>query len=255
MKSFVLNFKEIDKSMIADVGGKGVNLGELTKIDNINIPDGFCITTSAYKKTIENNIELNNLFDDLSKLKSVDREKISLVSNDIRNVIENIIIDKEIEKEIIIELANYDKEQSFAVRSSATAEDLPTASFAGQQDTYLNIKGNEEVIAHVIKCWASLFTDRAVTYRIKNGFDHRKVFISVLVQKMVMSESSGIMFTADPMTSDRKTLSIDAGFGLGEALVSGIVNPDIYKVQDENISKKNIGIKNIEIKPMLGGKT
>jgi len=108
----------------------------------------------------------------------------------------------------------------------------PYASFAGQQDTYLNIKGRDKIIEYIIKCWASLFTDRAVTYRIENGFDHRKALLSVVVQKMVMSESSGIMFTADPMTSDRKTLSIDVGFGLGEALVSGLVNLDIYKVVD-----------------------
>src|SRR5690606_33321155 len=99
------------------------------------------------------------------------------------------------------------------------------ASFAGLQDTYLNIKGREEIIKHVIKCWASLYTDRAVVYRIRNGFDHRKVSLSVVIQKMVLSEASGILFTADPVTSDRKTMSIDAGFGLGEALVAGLINP------------------------------
>ena len=184
-----------------------------------------------------------------------DRDKISSVSKQIREIIENIKIDSDVENEILSELSNYDKDKSFAVRSSATAEDLPTASFAGQQDTYLNIKGEHEIISYAAKCWASLFTDRAVTYRIKNKFDHKKVLLSVVIQEMVMSEASGTMFTADPMTSDRKTLSIDAGFGLGEALVSGIVNPDIYKVKCGKIAEKNIGIKEVEIKPAASGET
>ncbi len=255
MKKYVLKFNEINKSMLMDAGGKGVNLGELAKIDNINIPDGFCVTTKAYQKTIEDNGELEKLFAELSELMPEDREKISSVSKQMREVIENIKIDSDIENEILDELFYYDKEQPFAVRSSATAEDLPTASFAGQQDTYLNIKGMHKIIRYVVKCWASLFTDRAVTYRIKNKFDHKKVLLSVVVQKMVMSEASGTMFTADPMTSDRKTLSIDAGFGLGEALVSGIVNPDIYKVKSGSIAEKNIGTKKIEIKPAAAGET
>lgn len=255
MKEYVLKFNDIDKSMIMHAGGKGVNLGELVKIDNLNIPDGFCVTTKAYEKTIEGNIELQRLFFELSGMAPDDREKISAVSKQIRKLIEAAKIDSDIEKEILNELLNYGEEQSFAIRSSATAEDLPTASFAGQQDTYLNIKGKDEIIRYISKCWASLFSDRAVTYRIKNKFDHKKVLLSVVVQKMVMSEASGIMFTADPMTSDRKTLSIDAGFGLGEALVSGIVNPDIYKVKFGNIAEKNIGIKQIEIKPAVSGKT
>ncbi len=185
MKKYVLKFKEIDKSMLMDVGGKGVNLGELTKIDDINIPDGFCVTTKAYQKTIEGNSELEKLFAELSELMLEDREKISSVSKQMREIIENIEINSHIENEILNELSNYGKDQSFAVRSSATAEDLPTASFAGQQDTYLNIKKNREIIRYITKCWASLFTERAVTYRIKNKFDHKKVLLSVVVQKMV----------------------------------------------------------------------
>ncbi len=141
------------------------------------------------------------------------------------------------------------------MRSSATAEDLPTASFAGQHDTYLNVRGKNEVLRYVVKCWASLFTDRAVTYRIQNGFDHRKVFLSVIVQKMILSDVSGTMFTADPMTSDRKTVSLDASFGLGEALVFGLVNPDTYKIRDGNIVTKRIGSKTMEILPAEDGGT
>ena len=116
---------------------------------------------------------------------------------------------------------------------------MPTASFAGQQDTYLNIVGKEAILSYISKCWASLFTDRAVIYRIQNGFDHRKVHLSVVIQKMVFPEAAGIMFTADPITSNRKVLSIDASFGLGEALVSGLVNPDSYKVREGRDIDKN----------------
>jgi len=229
MKPYVLSFNEIDKSNLMMVGGKGLNLGELTKIDSILVPDGFCITTEAYRKSIENNVELDELFQALTKLKYNEIELISKVSKKIRSVIENLTISKNIEDDIIRALSIYGENQSYAVRSSATAEDLPHASFAGQQDTYLNIRGKEDILRHVVKCWASLFTDRAVTYRIKNGFSHEQVLLCVVIQKMIMSGVSGIMFTADPMTSDRMTLSIDAGFGLGEALVSGLITPDIYK--------------------------
>jgi rifampicin phosphotransferase len=121
------------------------------------------------------------------------------------------------------------EEDACAVRSSATAEDLPTASFAGQQDTYLNIIGKTAILKHISKCWASLFTQRAVTYRLQNGFDHRKVQLAVVVQKMVFPQVAGILFTADPVSGNRKVLSIDASFGLGEALVSGLVNADQIK--------------------------
>lgn len=249
MKTYVLSFKEIDKISLMMVGGKGLNLGELSNINEIQVPKGFCVTTEAYKKSIDDNPELEVLFEKLEKLKSDDRDEISKISKNIRLIIENLTMDKEIENEITRKLSLYGVDEFYAIRSSATAEDLPHASFAGQQDTYLNIKGKNEILRHIIKCWASLFTERAVTYRIQNGFDHKKVLLSVVVQKMIMSEVSGIMFTADPMTSNRKILSIDAGFGLGEALVSGLVNPDIYKVQDGIIVDKNIGIKEMEIIP------
>jgi pyruvate,water dikinase len=255
MKPYILTFNEIDKTDLMAVGGKGLNLGVLSKIDGIRVPDGFCVTTEAYRKSIESNAELKALIEKLTELKSDDRNQISQISKSIRSVIENFRMESDIHNEITRVLSIYGGNEAYAIRSSATAEDLPYASFAGQQDTYLNIRGKDEVIKHIIKCWASLFTDRAVTYRIQNGFDHSKVLLSVVVQKMVMSEASGIMFTADPMTSDRKTLSIDAGFGLGEALVSGLVNPDIYKVVGGRITKKNIGTKEMEIRTDQRGGT
>lgn len=247
MKPYILTINEIYKTDLMAVGGKGVNLGELSRIDGIRVPDGFCVTTEAYRKTIENNVDLKELIEKLTELKADDRDKISQISKKILLVIENLKMDCDIENAITRELHIFGENEAYAIRSSATAEDLPHASFAGQQDTYLNIRGKDEVIRYVTKCWASLFTERAVIYRIKNGFDHRKVLLSVIVQRMVISEASEIMFTADPMTSNRNTLTIDAGFGLGEALVSGLVNPDIYKVVDGRITDKKIGTKEIEI--------
>lgn len=247
MNSYVLGFKEIDKTKLMIVGGKGANLGELSKINEIRVPEGFCITTEAYKKIIGDNEEFNALLGELSHLAVEDRERIAEVSGKIRRVIERIAIPKDIDEEITRHLLRLGEKNAYAVRSSATAEDLPTASFAGQQDTYLNIKGKDSILMHISKCWASLFTDRAVTYRIQNEFDHSKVYLSVVIQRMVFPKAAGIMFTADPITSNRKVLSIDASFGLGEALVSGLVNADIYKVRDSRIINKKISTKKLAI--------
>jgi pyruvate,water dikinase len=175
MSSYVLSFNEIDKTKLMVVGGKGLNLGELSKIDGIIVPEGFCITTEAYKKTVEFNEQINMLLDQLSLLQVRDREKIEEISSKIRNVIEEKEINEEIKTEVIKYISKFSEKDAYAVRSSATAEDLPLASFAGQQDTYLNVVGIDSILYHIRKCWASLFTTRAVIYRIQNGFDHRKV--------------------------------------------------------------------------------
>ncbi len=245
MASYVLGFAEIDKTKLSIVGGKGANLGELSRIKGINVPEGFCVSTEAYKRIIKDNQELDQLLDQLSLLRPSESEKISQISAKIRKVIEETAIAKEIEEQITSYITLLGKKDAYAVRSSATAEDLPTASFAGQQDTYLNITGKDAILKHISRCWASLFTDRAVIYRMQNGFDHRKVYLSVVVQKMVFPQAAGIMFTADPVTSNRKVLSIDASFGLGEALVSGLVNPDIYQVREGKIVDKKISAKKL----------
>ena len=255
MSSYVLNFKDIDKTKLAIVGGKGANLGELSRIEGIRVPEGFCITTEAYRRVIGQSAELKVLMDQLPSIKVDDREKISKISGEIQKVIEGITIPKDIDEEIACHLAKLGEMNAYAVRSSATAEDLPTASFAGQQDTYLNIKGKDSILKNVSKCWASLFTDRAVTYRIQNGFDHSKVYLSVVIQRMVFPQAAGIMFTADPITSNRKVISIDASFGLGEALVSGLVNADIYKVRDGRIIDKKISTKKLAIYALEKGGT
>lgn len=247
MSICVLPFQKIDGTMTAKAGGKGAGLGELAGIDGIRVPDGFCITTEAYGRITENNRELDALLDELATLRENEREQIRKISARIRGIIERIPIPADMAEEIEGRLAQYGPHHAFAVRSSATAEDLPTASFAGQQETYLNVIGTEEILKHIGRCWASLFTERAVTYRIRNGFDHRKVRLAVLVQKMVFPQASGILFTADPVTSSRRVASIDAGFGLGEGLVSGRVNPDVYKVRSGRIIEKKISAKKLAL--------
>lgn len=255
MSSYVLAFQEIDKSKLPVVGGKGANLGELSRIKEISVPDGFCITTEVYKRIVDSNPEFNVLIDKLSLLKVDDRGKIGQLSKKIRGVIESMDISKDIVKEISQYVLKLGEKNAYAIRSSATAEDLPLASFAGQQDTYLNIMGKDNILKYIKKCWASLYTDRAVIYRIQNDFDHRKIYLSVVIQKMVFPQTSGIMFTADPVTSNRKVVYIDASFGLGEALVSGIVNPDIYKVRQGRILDKKISTKKLAIYALKTGGT
>ncbi|ULM99180.1 phosphoenolpyruvate synthase [Peribacillus frigoritolerans] len=247
MKPYVLEFREIDKTKQMVVGGKGMNLGECSKIDGILVPEGFCVTTEAFKRVIGENDELHQLLDQLAVQKVDERKRIREISRKIRDLIEGIEIDKGIEEDIDRCLLTFGFEHAYAVRSSATAEDLPFASFAGQQDTYLNIKGKDAILQHISKCWASLFTDRAVIYRMQNGFDHRKVYLSVVIQRMIFPQASGILFTADPVSSNCKVLSIDASFGLGEALVSGLVSADNYKVQEGRIVEKKISAKKLAI--------
>jgi phosphoenolpyruvate synthase/pyruvate phosphate dikinase len=247
MSSYVLGFEDIDKTNVMVVGGKGANLGEISEIKGIRVPDGFCISTEAFKRIIGETPSINELLDQLSLLKVEDRNKISELSDKIRRLIEGTALPKDIHEEIVRHLSRRGEQNAYAVRSSATAEDLPTASFAGQQDTYLNIMGKEAILKHVSKCWASLYTERAVTYRIQNGFDHRKVHLAVVVQKMILPQAAGILFTADPVTSNRKVSSIDASFGLGEALVSGLVNADVYKVSSGKVIAKQISTKKLAV--------
>ncbi|CDQ40584.1 Phosphoenolpyruvate synthase [Virgibacillus salexigens] len=255
MGNYVLNFKEINEGDLLFVGGKGLNLGKLSRIEGIQVPEGFCVTTDAYKKIISQNAEVNTLIDQLCTLKVEDRERITEISRKIRYVIESLKIPTVIEEEIFYSYTKLGEDEAFAIRSSATAEDLPNASFAGQQDTYLNIVGKEAILKHISKCWASLFTDRAVTYRMQNNFDHRKVYLSIIIQRMVFPKGSGILFTADPVTSNRRVLSIDASFGLGEALVSGLVTADNYKVREGELIEKMISTKKIAIYALKSGGT
>lgn len=255
MNSFVFRLPDLDKTKHQIAGGKGANLGELTRIEGIHVPDGFCLSTEAFRKTLRESPSISELLIQLSHITLRERDKIGELSSEIRSIIEAIAIPAEIQEEITRELLQFSKRTAFAVRSSATAEDLPAASFAGQQDTYLNIIGTDSILKHISKCWASLFTERAIVYRLQNGFDHRKVYMSVIIQKMIFPQVSGILFTADPVTSNRKMLSIDASFGLGEALVSGLVNADNYKVRDGVIVDKKVSTKKQAVYSIKNGGT
>ncbi|HEY9658870.1 MAG TPA: phosphoenolpyruvate synthase, partial [Allocoleopsis sp.] len=255
MSSYVLGLQDIDQTKIMLVGGKGANLGELFKIEGILVPDGFCVSTIAFKRIIEETPSIHELLDQLSLLTVDDRDKISELSSEIRRVIEGIAIPEDMSEAIAPFLSRLGEENAYAVRSSATAEDLLTASFAGQQDTYLNLIGKEAILKHISKCWASLFTERAIIYRLQNGFDHRKVSLSVVVQQMIFPQAAGIVFTADPVTGHRKVVSIDASFGLGEAIVSGRVNADNYKVRNGKIIDKKISTKKLAIYALEEGGT
>jgi phosphoenolpyruvate synthase/pyruvate phosphate dikinase len=214
---YVRDLRELGEAQVASVGGKAANLGELTRIGGVRVPAGFCLTTAAFRRV-------------MAGVALPDPGAAS--GAEVRQAIESVPIPADIRDAVIEAL---DEHAAYAVRSSATAEDLPTASFAGQQDTYLNVVGAAAVLESVSRCWASLFTDRAIAYRLRNGIDHRQVEMAVVVQRMVDPDASGVLFTADPVTGNRKVATVDAVPGLGEALVSGLVNPEAFKVRDAEI--------------------
>jgi rifampicin phosphotransferase len=255
MGSYVLGFREIDQTQIAVAGGKGANLGELSRIEGIRVPAGFCVTTDAFRRIMAEAPSAAESLDRLSRLNSGDREAIRKLSAEMRQTLESTAIPGDLATAINVALARLGERAACAVRSSATAEDLPASSFAGQQDTYLNIVGTAAILKHISRCWASLFTERAVTYRLRNGFDQRQVHMAVVVQQMILAEAAGILFTADPVTSNRKVASVEASFGLGEALVSGLVNPDAYKVREGKVVAKAIASKKLAIRASPAGGT
>ncbi len=245
---FVVGFEEIDRTWGDLVGGKGTGLGELWHLDGVDVPEGFCVTTHAFRRVMAESPSLDELIDRLSRLELEDRDAISAASATIRTAIEAIVVPDDIATAIIAALDDLGAESAYAVRSSATAEDLPNASFAGQQDSFLNVVGAAAIVENVSRCWASLFTERAVNYRMRNGFDHRTVSMAVVVQRMVQPMASGVMFTADPISGNRKVVAIEATHGLGEGLVSGRVNADSYEVRSGVVSTIRIAGE----QPMLG---
>jgi len=255
MGPYVLDFQEIDRTRVAAAGGKGAQLGELSRIEGVRVPPGFCVTTDAFRRIMAEAPSIDDLLDRLSRLQPDDREAIGALSAEIRRTLEGIAVPGDLAAAVTGALARLGEGAPCAVRSSATAEDLPTASFAGQQDSYLNVVGPAAILRHVSRCWASLFTERAVTYRLRNGFDHRKVQMAVVVQRMVFPQAAGILFTADPVTGNRKLCLVEASFGLGEALVSGRVNADVYQVRDGEVVARTVGTKRLAIHPVPGGGT
>ncbi|MEU0600688.1 rifamycin-inactivating phosphotransferase [Streptomyces sp. NPDC006393] len=255
IEQYVLDLQEIDGKQVGAVGGKAANLGGLSRIAGLRVPAGFCVTTDAFRRIMAEAPSLDARLDQLSHVNPDDRDAIRTLGAEIRRTIEEIAIPHDLAAEITRALVRNGEQASYAVRSSATAEDLPTASFAGQQDTYLNVVGPKAVLECVSRCWASLFTERAVTYRRRNGIDHRAVHMAVVVQRMVFPDAAGILFTADPVTGNRKVATVDAGFGLGEALVSGLVNPDVFTVRDGEVVVEAIAAKQRAVRALPGGGT
>ena len=251
----MLDFQEIDQTHVAIVGGKAGHLAELSRIEGIRVPSGFCVTTDAFRRVMAEAPSIDDRLDRLSRLEPDDREAIRALGAEVRRTLEAITIPDDLAAAITRSLARFGEQAAYAVRSSATAEDLPTASFAGQQDTYLNVLGPTAILRHISRCWASLFSERAITYRLRNGFDHRDVQMAVVVQQMVFPRAAGILFTADPVTSNRKVASVEAGFGLGEGLVSGLVNADVYKVRDGDVVAKAVATKQLAIHASPAGGT
>ena len=246
-------FNQIDKDDIPIVGGKGANLGELTQ-KGLDVPPGFCVTAKAYNYFIDSGDLGTKIKENISNLDVEDSIELQNASSKIQKFINETKIPEDLANEIIsaYNILNDQigiKNSEVAVRSSATAEDLPEASFAGQQDTYLHISGEEELLSHVRKCWASLWTARAIYYRENHGFDHFEVSLSAVVQKMVNSKKSGVMFTANPINNNIDEIMINASWGLGEAVVSGAVTPDEYIVnkKEKKIIEKHIAEKTVMV--------
>ncbi len=241
-------FDELSSEDVGVAGGKGANLGELVKA-GMPVPPGFVVTVRAYYQFLEHTGLKDRIMEILSRCNVDDSDDLNRASREIRELISGVEVPEELSKEI---MSSYRKlcevcgesEVPVAVRSSATAEDLPDASFAGQQETFLNVRGSQ-LVEKVRSCWSSLFTPRAIFYREKKGFQHEKVGIAVVVQKMVNAEKAGVMFTAHPSTGERDKIVIEAAFGLGESVVSGAVTPDHYEVEKETgrVIKKEVGVK------------
>ncbi|MEV0644163.1 PEP/pyruvate-binding domain-containing protein [Phytomonospora sp. NPDC050363] len=242
----VLPFEEIDAALHHLVGGKAANLGVMTRA-GLPVPSGLCLTTEAYARVT--GTALDNVLDALDG----DTAPLAELAARARRIVATAPVPADI-AEAVTALA--DADTPYAVRSSATAEDLPHASFAGQQDTYLNVVGVPALLDAVRRCWASLWTDRAVAYRAANGVGHRSVRLAVVVQRMVDAATAGVMFTADPVTGRRHQIVIDAAPGLGESVVSGAVNPDHFVVDPGGrITERRLGDKTVVVRALPGGGT
>jgi len=263
-KALVLWFDDVRNTDVILVGGKNASLGEMINA-KLPVPPGFAVTAYSYEKFIEEKKIAENIYKIIKETVTNpnDPKQYDTASKKIRELIEKTLMPKEIETAIRNAYKQLNerlglKDTFVAVRSSATAEDLPDASFAGQQETYLNVKGADDLVEKVVKCWSSLFTPRAIFYRNEKGFPHEKVFISVGVQKMVNSGCAGVMFTINPVTGNRDEIVIEGNYGLGETVVSGAVNPDDFVIDKSavKIKERRIARKTVEyIRDPKTGKT
>jgi phosphoenolpyruvate synthase/pyruvate phosphate dikinase len=253
--SYVLGFDVVSQRQVEVVGGKGAHLGELSRLEGILVPAGFCVTSDAFRRIMADAPSIDDRLDRLGRVSPDDHESIRTLSTDIRRAIEGVTFPADLAAAITNAVDQLGKGAALAIRSSATAEDRANASFAGQLDTYLNVVGSAPILEHISRCWASLFTDRAVAYRLQNGIEHRLVEMAVVVQRMMAPYAAGVLFTADPVTSNRKVVCAEATFGLGEALVSGRVTPDTYQVRNGEIASKSVATKPVAVCAVPGGGT
>jgi pyruvate,water dikinase len=251
--ALVMDLARIDVSMLATVGGKAANLGEMIRA-GMPVPPGLCVTTDAYRLAVAD-AALDGVLDALDTVAADDVPALTALAGRARTALLGVPMPAAVSGAVTNAYAHLGPEVPVAVRSSATAEDLPSASFAGQQDTFLNVVGAESVLDAVARCWASLWTDRAVVYRATNGIDHRTVYLAVVIQRMVDAEVAGVLFTADPVTGRRRQAVIDASPGLGEAVVSGAVNPDHFVVDTAtgSILDRRLGDKRIVVRSVAAG--
>jgi len=263
-KELVLWFEDVRNTDVHLVGGKNASLGEMIHA-GMPVPPGFAVTAYSYEKYIQEKNIAEQIYKIINETVTNpnDPKQYDVASKKIRELIEKTPMPKDIETAVRSAYKEMNqrlelKDVFVAVRSSATAEDLPDASFAGQQETFLNVRGADDLIAKVVKCWSSLFTPRAIFYRNEKGFPHEKVFISVGVQKMVNSGCAGVMFTINPVTGNRDEIVIEGNYGLGETVVSGVVNPDDFIVDKSTVAikERRISRKTIEyVRDPKTGKT
>ena len=236
----VIDLRKLDRTQRALAGGKGANLGELMRIDGVRVPRGFCVTTDAFQRVTAQLDEYEAALSRLAYREPNEGAVLPDVSAALRLDIEASELPNDVAASVRDAIHTLGAQIRCAVRSSATSEDSPTASFAGLQDSFLDITGAEEVLLHIRRCWASLFSERAVTYRQRNGIDHRQARMAVVVQEMVPAQAAGVLFTADPVSGNRRVTVIEAMHGLGEGLVSGHVTPDRYTLRDGAVLTRSV---------------
>ncbi|GHB34606.1 MULTISPECIES: PEP/pyruvate-binding domain-containing protein [Mongoliitalea] len=252
--TYSLFFKDAKPEQLESLGGKGKSLASMSQAD-LPVPQGFCVTTDAFVAFIQDLMTAKGLFASLAKLDTKNMGSLDKLSGEIRSQILNKTIAADIQEDILASYRSlcemYGKEGDLpvAVRSSATAEDLPDASFAGQQDTYLWVVGEDEVLSHIKMCWASLYTSRAIAYRKDHNIPEEDIHMSVVVQKMVNARVAGVTMTLNPTNGDRTKIAIEASYGLGESVVSGTVTPDnylmdkvIFELVESSIQDKKIAL-------------
>jgi pyruvate,water dikinase len=255
VQPFVPALAEGDQGLLPLVGGKGANLGEMMRI-GLPVPPGFCVTTMAYAR-VAAEAQIDLLIGEMEQTPANSTERLAALASQIRDRIESISFPAGVADAITAAYRQLGDDVSVAVRSSATAEDLPQAAFAGQQDTFLNMTGSEAVLDAVQRCWASLWTDRAIAYRKRQKIDQQTVKIAVVVQRMIPAEVAGVMFTANPINGARDEMVVDASPGLGEAIVSGLVTPDHFVLAKRlgRVKERQLGRREVIIQARPGGGT